>query len=265
MDSSRLAGYIRLTREHPIETSDRARARIELALTKKLLARGRRVAYEVTPEWNRCFHELQGAGWPCEDAEGFNALWRELKSELPGFPRGHDADPAFARATWCATLHSKPEFLIETGVARGVTSRMMLEAMARNRRGHLWSVDLPPMMTDWNTSLAVAVPQGALRSRWKYVRGASRRRLPQIVDVLGSIDVFVHDSIHTPSNVKFELDLAWRMLRPGGLLLVNGIDRSTAFRRFLRRSSPANWLICQLDGERGEVVPGQFGVLVKRT
>jgi len=33
--------------------------------------------------------------------------------------------------------------VIETGVARGMTSRVILEAMTVNNSGHLWRVDLP--------------------------------------------------------------------------------------------------------------------------
>jgi cephalosporin hydroxylase len=40
-------------------------------------------------------------------------------------------------------LHSRPDVVIETGVAHGVTSRIVQEALNRNGSGHLWSVDLP--------------------------------------------------------------------------------------------------------------------------
>ena len=35
--------------------------------------------------------------------------------------------------------------VVETGVAHGVTSRFILEALERNGRGFLWSIDLPPL------------------------------------------------------------------------------------------------------------------------
>jgi hypothetical protein len=40
----------------------------------------------------------------------------------------------------------KPEIVVETGVAHGVTSAFLLCAMHENRKGHLYSIDLPP----WN-------------------------------------------------------------------------------------------------------------------
>lgn len=38
----------------------------------------------------------------------------------------------------------KPEIVVETGVAHGVTSAFMLCAMHENNKGHLYSIDLPP-------------------------------------------------------------------------------------------------------------------------
>jgi hypothetical protein len=78
------------------------------------------------------------------------------------------------------------------------------------------------------------------------------------------IDLFIHDSIHTPSNVRLELELAWAALTHRGILLVNGIDRGGSFAAFLARHTSLTWLIGQLGGERGEVQPGQFGIVIKR-
>ena len=54
-----------------------------------------------------------------------------------------DAESFLCRAVWCTALHTQPEVVIETGVAHGVTSRIVLEALSQNDRGHLWSIDLP--------------------------------------------------------------------------------------------------------------------------
>ena len=46
-------------------------------------------------------------------------------------------------AIWCIVPHNQPEVVIETGVAHGVSSRVVLEALNQNDRGHLWSIDIP--------------------------------------------------------------------------------------------------------------------------
>ena len=60
------------------------------------------------------------------------------------------------------TRHLKPRKVVETGVAHGVTSRFILEALKRNGQGHLWSIDLPPLERSWRQEVGVAVGDGHL-------------------------------------------------------------------------------------------------------
>ena len=52
---------------------------------------------------------------------------------------------------------------METGVAHGVTSRVILEALERLGSGHPWSIDLPAMDSALHDSIGIAVP-GSLTS-----------------------------------------------------------------------------------------------------
>ena len=127
-----------------------------------------------------------------------------------------DSDAALAAAVWCAVRHLCPTKIVETGVARGLTSRVILEAMAVNDNGHLWSVDLPHLFEtpDLEGQTGAAVPE-KFRENWTYVRGSSRRRLRPLVSDLGTLDIFVHDSLHTVRNMRFEMETVWPALRNG--------------------------------------------------
>ncbi len=179
--------------------------------------------YETDPDWERQLHALLGAEWPCPVAKDFWEVWSEVIRELealgiqPGpesFRDWNDGDAGFVRAIWCLILHQDLRYIVETGVAHGVTSRFVLEALARNGGGHLWSIDVPPLESDWKrwVGIAVAAP---LRTRWTYIKGTSRQRLPELLGKLGEVDLFVHDSLHTERNVRFELEQAWGTLKPG--------------------------------------------------
>jgi hypothetical protein len=50
------------------------------------------------------------------------------------------------------------------------------------------------------------------------------------------IDVFVHDSMHTARNVRFEFDRAWPRPQEGGAAVVDDIERNPAFETFPRRT-----------------------------
>jgi hypothetical protein len=59
---------------------------------------------------------------------------------------------------------------------------------------------------------------------------------------LKRVDLFVHDSLHTARNMCFELDTVWPALTPGGIAVVDDVDHSLGFRRFIDRAAPAAWL-----------------------
>lgn len=169
----------------------------------------------------------------------------------------NDADPAMSEGIWCLVSHLRPRRVLETGVARGITSRVILEGLERNGEGHLWSIDLPHLDTRLHDQIGAAVPED-FRACWTYLPGTSRRRLRPLLDELGEIDLFVHDSLHTGRNVRFELETAWSALRPGGALVVDDIGHSLAFHGFTEAVAPSFRLTARhADGG------GFWGVVVK--
>jgi hypothetical protein len=170
-----------------------------------------------------------------------------------------DGDPALTRAVWCGVRHLRPRVVVETGVAHGVTSRVILDGLDANGAGRLCSIDLPHLFRpELHAQTAVAVPPEH-RQRWTYLRGSSRRRLPALLDELGEAGVFVHDSLHTARNVRFELVRAAEALPPGGLILVDDISTHQAFEEFALARPEFETLIAP--SEDGE---GLFGVAVRR-
>jgi hypothetical protein len=86
---------------------------------------------------------------------------------------------------------------------------------------------------------------------------------------LGQIDLFIHDSLHTERNVRFELDRAWAALRTGGVLVVDDIDANWGFRSFTQTFSGYKSLICEAEPVRPDLrrfnEKGQFGIILKQT
>jgi hypothetical protein len=154
--------------------------------------------------------------------------------------KGYDAGLDLARAAYAATRHLQPEEVVETGVARGITSRVILEGLRRNGTGRLHSIDLPPLAEGWHTEAGSAVPL-EMRHDWDYRRGASRRVLPLMFQELGDIALFVHDSLHSYANMAWELGLAWRHLLPGGLILCDDVEDNCAFEDFV--ADKGEWIV----------------------
>jgi hypothetical protein len=117
----------------------------------------------------------------------------------------------------------------------------------------VYSIDLPPNRQGWHTESGMAVPP-ALRAHWHYLRGASRRLLPPLVEQHAPLRLFIHDSLHTTKNVQFELETVWPHLQRGGLMLVDDVDQNSAFVRFCRTvSAEAEWITTAEGGTSGMV------------
>jgi hypothetical protein len=126
----------------------------------------------------------------------------------------------------------QPETVVETGVANGVSSAHILLALQKNGRGILHSVGLndPQFLPD-GKPLGWIVPE-SLKSRWNLLIGDSRGLLPSLLANLGTIDVFIHDSLHTYDHMLWEYRTAFTHLRPGGLLFSDDAAWNSAFPQF---------------------------------
>ena len=217
--------------------------------------------------WDEQLHQLLGAPWPCPKDPRLDEVMTEIGAVLAvrgwGFGRDTygwyaDGDSSLCRAVWCVALHTRPEIVIETGVAHGVTSRVVLEALGRNNRGHLWSIDLPfPFDHRLHGETGVVVT-AACRSRWSYLEGTSKRRLPPLVAEVGALQLFIHDSLHTAENTLFEMEQAAATMSAGGVMLVDDIDSHQGFATFAERHPGFRILICPSTDRAGT-----FGIAVK--
>ena len=126
----------------------------------------------------------------------------------------------------------KPDCVLETGVANGVSSAYLLLALERNRKGVLHSIDVNDgSHLPGGKQVGWAVPDW-LRARWTLHIGDSRELLPSVLAELKSLGVFIHDSLHTYDHMKFEYDQAYPFLREGGILISDDALWNSAFPEF---------------------------------
>lgn len=73
------------------------------------------------------------------------------------------------------------------------------------------------------------------RPRWELRLEKETPILPQLLDEVGEIDFFYHDSLHKVDHMRWEYELAWPYLRKGGCLASHDILRTTAFDDFRKK------------------------------
>lgn len=145
-----------------------------------------------------------------------------------------------SRALFCyaAVRLLRPAMVVETGCFSGWDSAVILQALAHNDHGHLYSIDRPASPGVWDPSLPGGeLPLGlapgflvppALRPRWTLILGDARDELPPLLRRLGTIDVFFHDSDHRYAHMMWEYTTVWPHLAAGGLLISDDISFHTA-------------------------------------
>jgi len=74
-----------------------------------------------------------------------------------------------------------------------------------------------------------------LRPRWRLSLGSTRENLPALLEELGQVDVFIHDSEHSYENMTFEYEAAWPHIKVGGYLLSDDVKWNSAFRDFTKK------------------------------
>ena len=47
--------------------------------------------------------------------------------------------------------------------------------------------------------------------------------MPRLVAEVGTVELFIHDSLHTTKNTLFEMEQAASIMSPGGVMLVDDI------------------------------------------
>jgi predicted O-methyltransferase YrrM len=191
---------------------------------------------------NEAHARIRAALGPWTDGPALDLVRRHVEY-LTANP-GSDETARFAwlmaaESTLCELLYAlvralQPGTVIETGVAAGTTTAYVLAALADNGAGHLHSIDLPTTLQVANGHVAVAVPP-SLRDRWTYHWGSSRRLLPPLLArVRGTLDLFIHDSDHRYSAMRWELEQALSSLSPGGWLVADDAGFHSAFNDFSR-------------------------------
>ena len=143
----------------------------------------------------------------------------------------------------------RPEVAVETGVANGFSTAFSLLALQENGTGHLHSIDLPREAgreyehgAFYEGEGRAGIPAGSepgwlippkLKERWTLVLGRTQDELPPLLERLGTIDSFMHDSEHSFDCMWFEYHAAWPRLRAGGVLVSDDVNSTEAFPRFV--------------------------------
>lgn len=172
--------------------------------------------------------EFLGRLEPKRRGAGFERVQGHTRGAVAGPFASLDADPSLGELVYALVRSLRPQVVLETGVASGVTSAYALAGLSDNGSGVLHSVDLPPLALYATGGVGVSIP-AELRDRWVYHWGDSKRVLPAVLEQVGqNLRLFIHDSDHRYESMRWELETVADVLAPGGWLVVDDAGHHAA-------------------------------------
>ena len=162
---------------------------------------------------------------------GFRRILEEIHAYQPPARARTMGGAGFLEVCYTIVRLTKPAAVLETGVAHGYSSAVILQAMEDNNLGTLWSVDLPMFRSGTVTSTGGAVPQ-RLRARWELHLGSDRQVLPGLLARTGPIGFFFYDSDTAYESMRRTWQLVWPHLRPGAVVAINVVHANDAYLEF---------------------------------
>lgn len=142
-----------------------------------------------------------------------------------------DADARFARrAGWYAFVRAlKPRVVVESGIDKGLGSCVLASALRRNtaegRAGYLYAIDIDPK--------AGYLFQAPYTDCGRILYGDS---LSVLQDLNERIDLFIHDSRHSPEHERNEFELVASKLEPKALVLSDNAHSTGELMAFAERT-----------------------------
>lgn len=131
-------------------------------------------------------------------------------------------EASFVLYVW--TRNQRPRTVVETGVANGTSTFFLLKALEANGHGKLISLDVTPGVG----ALLAEEERRSWDLRMLSLRSA-RTDLKSVLDEVGPVDLFFHDSDHRYLWQHLELRSAFRYMSGAGVICADDVDDSYAF------------------------------------
>ena len=184
------------------------------------------------------FHELLLEDVAGLFAEAKTVYAQILESKDMKFPTIWNSGENLACILYVLTKLLQPKLVLETGVANGLTTDMILKQLPRDSKLHSFDVNYETLYSvnknagwDWH----LIDSNNPKKSFERHLHSFSEK-----------FDIWIHDSDHSKFWQTFEYKLALNSLRNGGFLVSDDVNTSDAWESVVTSTQS---LIC-LDGKK---------------
>lgn len=140
------------------------------------------------------------------------------------------------------SLKTKPNSILETGVALGWSSLAFLDALNKNQKGNLISIDMPYMNAKNNNYVGSAVPK-EYHIMWKLYKYPDRIILKEILKNFFLFDLVHYDSDKSYYGRYWFYKKIWPYIKKKGVLISDDVKDNYAFIDFAKFVGKKYYLI----------------------
>jgi predicted O-methyltransferase YrrM len=149
------------------------------------------------------------------------------------FPVSFGVERGSAFGLYVLTRHYRPSVILETGVANGESTFLLLAALRANGSGRLHSVDV-------SDEVGCLLAEEEKEAWTLHVIDGSKAAFRRVLREVAPVDLFIHDSDHGYWWQLFELQNALKHMSTTGIIASDDCDKSYAFVDFSKdaRTNP---------------------------
>lgn len=164
------------------------------------------------------------------------------------------------------TRYKRPQTVVETGVSAGWSSRTILDALHKNKKGTLYSNDLPyserpskkNSLHPNKEQIGILVDE-KIKYRWELYIGPDKENLSKILDEINTIDLLHYDSDKSYSGRSFAMEEVKPKMHDSSVVIMDDISDNGYFRDFVRREN-VQWEVFESPqkGKKVGIIEGKW-------
>jgi predicted O-methyltransferase YrrM len=144
------------------------------------------------------------------------------------------------------TRFFKPKFILETGVAAGFSSYAFLKAIKKNKKGVLYSSDLPYFrIKNPSKYIGIIVPQGLKSNYWHLYTEGDSVNIFNIRKKVKTFDLIHYDSDKSYLGRYFFFKNIESMIKQNTIIIMDDLHNNIFFFDYIRENKITNYKIIE--------------------
>lgn len=161
------------------------------------------------------------------------------------------------------TRYFRPEIIVETGVSLGLSTHAFLTAINRNKKGKLFSSDLPYFAHKDSRKYIGAIVPEELKNHWELYLEGDKKNLELIKNKITRMDIFHYDSDKSIYGRKNALKQLSPLITENTVLIFDDIQMNLHFKKIADTNKNTIVLTKNQKDYVGIVFPKSYKVLTK--